>query len=158
ATVKDGSRLLSGTVSAVPPNPRVVIRVIDDVTAVGSTPAAPGQGPVELGPPRGTPPNNNPLPPINARLPDPAGNPLTSHNSPPANIPNQVVPLAPDTPSAPNVSIPRTAPGSVPEPAPVPSCFFNGQKLDNFALNDLDGGTWEFRQHRGRLVLLDFWY
>ena len=34
-----------------------------------------------------------------------------------------------------------------------------GNKLDNFALNDVDGQRWEYRRdHRGRLVLLDFWY
>ena len=32
-----------------------------------------------------------------------------------------------------------------------------GQTLQNFALNDLNGQPWEFRQHHGRLVLLDFW-
>ena len=43
-------------------------------------------------------------------------------------------------------------------PAPVPSCVLTGQKLVNFALHDLNGRPWEYRQHRrGRLVLLDFW-
>jgi thiol-disulfide isomerase/thioredoxin len=32
-----------------------------------------------------------------------------------------------------------------------------GDRLDNFALYDLNGQPWEYRQHRGRLVLLDFW-
>jgi thiol-disulfide isomerase/thioredoxin len=32
-----------------------------------------------------------------------------------------------------------------------------GTKLENFALRDLDGQTWEFRNNTGRLVLLDFW-
>ena len=39
----------------------------------------------------------------------------------------------------------------------VPSCVLTGRQLDNFALYDLNGNTWEYRNHRGRLVLLDFW-
>lgn len=41
----------------------------------------------------------------------------------------------------------------------VPSCGLYGNKLDNFALYDVGGNAWEYRRdHRGRLVLLDFWY
>jgi thiol-disulfide isomerase/thioredoxin len=33
-----------------------------------------------------------------------------------------------------------------------------GQRLHNFALNDINGQPWEYRKdRRGRLVLLDFW-
>lgn len=39
----------------------------------------------------------------------------------------------------------------------VPSCDFSGRRLVNFALNDLNGQPWEFKQHHGQLVLLDFW-
>jgi thiol-disulfide isomerase/thioredoxin len=42
-------------------------------------------------------------------------------------------------------------------PARVPSCVLTGQTLYNFALYDVSGQPWEFRQHTGRLVLLDFW-
>jgi thiol-disulfide isomerase/thioredoxin len=158
ATVKDGSRLLSGTVSAVPPNPRVVIRVIDDLTAVGSTPAAPGQGSVELGTPRATNPAPavSPTPPLRVSRPeDIAGGPEASRNSPLIDIGPRTPRTSPDPPVPPPSAAP-TPPSQ--GPTQVPSCFFSGQKLDNFALNDLDGGTWEFRQHRGRLVLLDFWF
>src|SRR5438309_9197060 len=41
--------------------------------------------------------------------------------------------------------------------APVPSCVLTGRQLHNFALNDLGGRPWEYRSHRGRLVLIDFW-
>lgn len=42
---------------------------------------------------------------------------------------------------------------------PVPSCGLYGNRLDNFALYDLDGKVWEYkRDHHGRLTLLDFWY
>src|SRR5262249_33989761 len=39
----------------------------------------------------------------------------------------------------------------------VPSCSLAGKQLDNFCLYDLEMQPWEFRQHRGRVVLLDFW-
>jgi thiol-disulfide isomerase/thioredoxin len=32
-----------------------------------------------------------------------------------------------------------------------------GRQLDNFALNDLFGQPWEYRNNRSRLALLDFW-
>ena len=38
-----------------------------------------------------------------------------------------------------------------------PSCVLTGQQLYNFALTDLNGQPWEFRNHRSKLVLLDFW-
>ncbi len=57
---------------------------------------------------------------------------------------------------------PATSSPSVPlpnRPPRVPSCVLLGNKLDNFALNDLNGQTWEYRRnHTGRLVLLDFWH
>jgi thiol-disulfide isomerase/thioredoxin len=42
-------------------------------------------------------------------------------------------------------------------PARIPSCVLTGNTLYNFALYDLNGQPWEFRQHQSRLVLLDFW-
>jgi thiol-disulfide isomerase/thioredoxin len=37
-------------------------------------------------------------------------------------------------------------------------CKLTGDKLENFALSDLNGQPWEFRKdRRGRVVLLDFW-
>jgi len=49
--------------------------------------------------------------------------------------------------------------GSLPSVATrVPSCVLTGRQLDNFALYDLDGQTWEYRSsRRGKIVLLDFW-
>jgi thiol-disulfide isomerase/thioredoxin len=60
----------------------------------------------------------------------------------------------PIAPSSPPLS------GRVPNPPTrVPSCVLIGNKLENFALNDLNSRAWEYRRDRqGRLVLLDFWY
>jgi thiol-disulfide isomerase/thioredoxin len=42
---------------------------------------------------------------------------------------------------------------------PVPSCNLVGDHLNNLALPDLNGDTWEWRKdRRGKLVLLDFWF
>ena len=58
-------------------------------------------------------------------------------------------------------AVPPVAPGSVRLPyiaTPVPSCLLLGNRLDNFALHDLNGEVWEYkRDRRERLVLLDFW-
>src|SRR5262249_3610418 len=53
---------------------------------------------------------------------------------------------------------PQTPPTAAPPGStPVPSCVLTGRQLHNFALNDLGGHPWEYRNHHGRLVLLDFW-
>lgn len=91
----------------------------------------------------------------------------------PASIPG--APLPP-TPSV----TPGPGPGAIQGPAPggariegptsaeprlptvptqVPSCVVVGQKVENFALYDLEGQAYELRRHRtGKLVLLDFWF
>jgi peroxiredoxin len=65
--------------------------------------------------------------------------------------PRSTTPAAPPSPSE-SVRIPSI-------PTKVPSCVLLGNKLDNFALNDVDGRTWEYkRDFHGQLLLLDFWY
>jgi thiol-disulfide isomerase/thioredoxin len=39
----------------------------------------------------------------------------------------------------------------------VPYCSLSGRQLYDFALNDLNGQVWTFRQNHGKLTLLDFW-
>ncbi len=39
----------------------------------------------------------------------------------------------------------------------VPFCDLRNLQLVNFALNEINGTPWEFRQHQGKVVLLDFW-
>jgi thiol-disulfide isomerase/thioredoxin len=78
---------------------------------------------------------------------------------PPVSIPSP----APTLPSALPPAPPATAVAPAPQAAsserslPVPSCVLIGDRLHNFALYDLYGKPWEYSQHRGRLVLLDFW-
>jgi thiol-disulfide isomerase/thioredoxin len=41
---------------------------------------------------------------------------------------------------------------------PVPSCVVVGKQLVNFALTDLEGAPWVYKERkRGKVVLLDFW-
>jgi thiol-disulfide isomerase/thioredoxin len=81
----------------------------------------------------------------------------------PAPIPWPTAPGKKPPPASPGM--PVEVPAAVPPPAAapqqgrpqVPSCVLVGHQLHNFALTDLNGQPWEFRQRRGRLVLLDFW-
>src|SRR5439155_7443923 len=43
-------------------------------------------------------------------------------------------------------------------PTRIPSCVLVGNHLENLALKDSRGQTWEYRKHgAGKLVLIDFW-
>jgi thiol-disulfide isomerase/thioredoxin len=53
---------------------------------------------------------------------------------------------------------PWAAAATAPVPATqVPSCVLTGKQLHNFALLGLDAKPWEYRNHKGRVVLLVFW-
>jgi thiol-disulfide isomerase/thioredoxin len=64
------------------------------------------------------------------------------------------------SPAPPPITSPARSSVHVPTtPTRVPSCLLIGNKLENFALLDLDEQRWEYKQkRRGRLVLLNFWY
>jgi thiol-disulfide isomerase/thioredoxin len=48
---------------------------------------------------------------------------------------------------------------AVPTGAPVPFCNLVGDHLNNLALPDLNGDSWEWlKDRRGKMVLLDFWF
>jgi thiol-disulfide isomerase/thioredoxin len=144
-------------------------------------PAQPGR-PAELGPPQGaaTP---WPPPPAGPQAPPPDPPPSTQNDvldprtrirpqdttqdhaqaptSPLMAVPGQTMPRTATPPSngwtAPGAVAPFAPPPPQFGPARVPSCQLTGQTLYNFALNDLSGQPWEYRQRRGRLMLVDFW-
>lgn len=60
----------------------------------------------------------------------------------PSVLPSQTIPIPPPVPAL---------------ATRVPSCVLTGRQLDNFALNDLAGRPWEYRGHRTKLMLVDFW-
>jgi thiol-disulfide isomerase/thioredoxin len=235
ARAHDGTRLLAGSSWATPPNPKLLIRISEDLAtrhtpplppspawnSQPAAPAAPAAPPAPVWPdspaqpaagtgiapssatvPAGLPPTPvavppgpaapaptaaprpraaeigrpiqvNPLspPPAPARppaAPDPTHivGPVAGRSDPVINMPNGPQPAA--TGALPGQSAQATAVAvAMPWPAaagsvapgrpPVPFCQLTGRQLYNFALNDLNGQPWEFRQHRGRLVLLDFW-
>jgi thiol-disulfide isomerase/thioredoxin len=90
------------------------------------------------------------------RITQPPAETITIPNPPPLpqqpqweNVPGQAQPARP-APSG-SVRMPDV-------PTPVPSCGLYGNRLENFALYDLDGKVWEYKNdRRGRLTLLDFW-
>ena len=83
---------------------------------------------------------------------------------PPPPVPSSAPPTPEEDPLLPRgrsgaeVGPREVSPGIVPTGlTPVPSCVLVGNKLDNFALYDLEDQTWEFkRDRRGRLTLLEF--
>lgn len=183
-------RLLAGRVQATPPQPRLVIRLTEDI-ATGSVPALPphpgdvlpGREPLPPRPFANVPDNRagaTPSPRINQ---DPGWSPGSAPRSPapvdPSNPP-RIEPVdlenvaeqnksrdpklerppVTNIPSGPKVPDPDPVPNGamrVPSQTVVPSAYLSGRRLVNFALNDIDGRPWEFRNHHGRLVLLDFW-
>jgi thiol-disulfide isomerase/thioredoxin len=71
--------------------------------------------------------------------------------------PDPPVSAIPGRSSTPSPADTLAVPGPQFGPPRVPSCVLTGQTLYNFALNDLTGHPWEYRQRRGKLVLIDFW-
>jgi hypothetical protein len=167
ARAKDGDRMLAGRVWARPPDPKVLIRISEDLATpntppVPPPPGAPGQKQSSLpadqdwAPGRGltTDGRRTPAPPQAPRSAPPIRGPQPEVGAWPPNvisIPSQ----GRNTPPPPS---PPAQPGASSVASPVPSCMLLGDRLHNFALRDLNGQTWEFRQRRGKLVLLDFWY
>jgi thiol-disulfide isomerase/thioredoxin len=181
ARAKDGDRILAGRVWVTPPDPKVLIRVSEDL-ATGTTPPVPP--PPASNPPTApqsstnrdpswapgrTPSPNSIGPRRAAELGTPGTTEEPAATAPAVQVRPQDIAQAPNPRPDPRISIP--SPGSrnpsdgavigspVPEvPTRVPSCALIGGHLHNFALNDLNGQPWEYRKdRRGRLLLLDFW-
>jgi thiol-disulfide isomerase/thioredoxin len=131
------------------------------VAGTAGSPEGQWQRPVELGRPV---PRTSPAPAPAPPAPPPASTENVVGDARPwppvGSIGDTTRP--PAVPPRPPIAVPppvATA-GPTPATAPVPFCvLLSNRKLDNFALNDLDGQPWEFKKHRrGRLVLLDFWW
>lgn len=73
---------------------------------------------------------------------------------PSATAPSPLLSINP--PAAPATVAPAPLANTV---SPAPSCVLVGNKLEQMALLDLEGKTWEFSKNkRGKVVLFDFWY
>jgi thiol-disulfide isomerase/thioredoxin len=104
--------------------------------------------------PNVTPSIGPPQPGSEIRTQDIAATPEARVHAPPVTN----IPSPPDVGRQPVLDAPSAAPPPLSEAAPrVPSCVLTGKQLQNFALYDLNGRPWEYRNHQGRLVLLVFW-
>lgn len=162
ARCQDGERKLAGTTFAIPPNPRIVIRVSEDFVTP-ATPAVPGAPSVPgaaAPPPDWSSTAPTAPPPGWTKVPPPGAAPTT----PPggagigAPTPGTNTAVAVDPTRVISINNPAGGGGGVPAvPTRVPSCVLTGQYLANFALNDLTGQPWEFKKHHSKLTLIDFW-
>jgi thiol-disulfide isomerase/thioredoxin len=177
ARTKQGDKMLAGTALTTAPNVRVVIPISEDrvnssTPPLPSAPAvpaaaegvsknngnrAPSDPLLGQGKPTGEPnlPATMAVPtaPTNTQTGNPAFIPgvveVPKDRLPMLNIPN---PPAKPMPPAPGDGKLDTG------PTRVPSCVIVGSRLENLALRDSKGQTWEYRKHGlGKLVLLDFW-
>ena len=151
-------------------------------SVIPAQPAAPVPAPIAIAPALTLLPDAPapaPVAPVVAEPPPPASpvvKPAPPQPTVPPGQPAAVAPTAQTIPAdriarglstasaSPLLSIPSSpaAPYPVPLPitiSPAPSCVLLGNKLEQLALLDLDGKTWELTKNRkGRLVLFDFWY
>lgn len=169
---KDGERLLAGIAYATPPDPKLVIRISEDL-ASASTPPLPAEpllpgttapnAPAPKGPgasldrpwspQRGAVNANPPGRGAAAPAPDQGG------FHPPAH-PEDVVQGRVTTGPTVNIGGPRDAEaGAGTVRGSQPFCTIRNGRVENFGLPDLNGDLWEFRKKQigNQLFLLDFW-
>jgi thiol-disulfide isomerase/thioredoxin len=175
ARTKYNNKLFAGVTTTSAPNPRIVISIREDL--VGSTtPDVPA-------PPAEAIKNNNndtsakPAPkdapdlPVTMNVPTPTSAPAR----PPAENPGFAPGIVenPDRNRLPMLTIPNKPRPDLPQPPPVPtpketkldtgptrvpSLVLVGNRVQNIALKDSKGQTWEYKkQGQGKLVLIDFW-
>jgi thiol-disulfide isomerase/thioredoxin len=184
ARSKEGDRVLAGETQARAPNPKVLIRVSEDLVGANAPSGVKPIGTNSLDKPQPDWPSGDGkldhspigvdiLPPAGAHIPGPGSGP--KFNGDPSRIADTGdVAKAPTNPLI-NIEAgprgrddgPAALPGRDGDSATrsetslsnaVPFCKLTGDKLENFALKDLNGDKWEFRKDRkGRVVLLDFW-
>jgi thiol-disulfide isomerase/thioredoxin len=155
ARVKDGSRVLAGAAQARPPYTRLVIRLSEE-NAGGAAPLPPHAATVGPyggnGPPTSLPPGVAPPPeavPGTGAVAPPTGNIARDPTNRPA--PTATVPGPPANPGPPR-------PPLMPAPSKsAPLSYQEGIRPGEFRLTTLEGKPWDFSQHYGRLVLVDFW-
>jgi thiol-disulfide isomerase/thioredoxin len=94
----------------------------------------------------------------------PSGDGKNQSWPPTLEVPRSKTPLPPlQIPGAsapPELKSPPAFPAAVGDAlttARVPSCVRVGDRIVNFALNDVNGQPWELRHRKGKLVLVDFW-
>lgn len=183
ARLTEGTRITAtGSTWARPPNPTVFIRVSADLVTPNTPPVEPrptypeekadkGKKKKETTPAasieRPVLPRSEAASETGASLqpiaPPPAATPEPRHPRPDlrTNVPGPGAEAPSELPPVPRLPTPPAPPATAPlsrKPPQAPWCVLVGNTLEDFALNDLNGKTWEFRRDRvGKLVLLDFW-
>lgn len=176
---KQGDRLVAGVSYTTAPNIRVLIQVRDDL-ANGSTPPVPGPaGAATQDNPKSSKSNpgsgNEPDLPVAInihRQPNAAnGSPAQNWSPAPGAVEQKgwlpptleikggkttLPPLQIGGNSAPTSGLSPNVIAAL-DKARIPSCVREGNKIVNFALNDVNGESWELRYKKSKLVLVDFW-
>ena len=188
ARTKQGEKMLAGVQLTDAPNVHVVIMIREE-WVTSTTPAIPSGPAYQKSAAEGvskntetpaagkgwtafpTKPAAEPNLPATLNVPGPGVNtPVSIPPGPAPNvaaIPKDPLPMLniPGKAPAPNVPIdpPRPLPTGDAKldigPTRVPSCVLVGNHLENLALKDTKGQTWEYKKNApGKLILLDFWY
>ncbi len=187
ARIGEGSKVvMAATVFARPPDPRVLIKISEDYVSpvTPAPPALPAVGvpskpkePEEKKDPKPAASLERPTPskpdtPPPAPVGDRGSSEVPVPDAGPVRVPRPdlkiEVPrlrpppplILPPTPPRVNAVVPEDTSPYSSDRLPVPSCIMlASRQIDNFALSQLDGQSWEFRRnHKGRLILIDFWH
>jgi thiol-disulfide isomerase/thioredoxin len=147
ARTKQDGRVLVGEAQARPPETKLLIPLGEELAGNGTPPIPSPPAPPQ---PTGDLKSTNPRP-----SPPPAsfdGSP-SAGLGPPGGGAESAGEIAPASGS---VIAPRV---NVPPPAFQASaaCVISSGRIVSLRLPDADGRPWDFAQHRGRLVLFDFW-
>jgi thiol-disulfide isomerase/thioredoxin len=188
ARTKQGEKMLAGVQLTDAPNVHVVIRIREE-WVTSTTPPIPGTPAYQKGAADGVSKNTDPAPASKGwglwptkpapepNLPATMNVPAAPVAAPVGNAPNNAPIIAanpkdalpllniPGKSTTPNLPIdpPRPLPSGDSKldtgPTRVPSCVLLGNHLENLALKDTKGQTWEYKkQAYGKLVLVDFWF
>jgi thiol-disulfide isomerase/thioredoxin len=183
ARISEGDKVvMAGSTIKRPPNARILIVISEDLVspATPKAPATPAADPpkpepkpdtrsgASIGPP--APMKQDPPTPPTPTPPDPPkSGEVSVPEPPPVRVPRPdlkiEIPRRPPPLTIPPIRVGKAPDPSEPapyssQPLPIPSCIMlTSRQIDNFALYDTMNQPWEFkRDHKGRLILLDFWH
>jgi thiol-disulfide isomerase/thioredoxin len=183
ARTKQGELLLAGESLTSAPNVHILIPIRADLVNSSTPPLPSGpayQAPSAPGATKNALPKDEPNLPTTIRVPAPSvdtpvGNPANNSGNPGfvhgvvetpkdrfpmLKIPTKPAPpIVPNDPPRPPILTPTPGDAKLDTgPTRVPSCVLVGSHLENLALKDSKGQTWEYKkQGVGKLILLDFW-
>ena len=159
ARTRDGDVKMGGITFAIAPNPRVLIPISEDFTAPATPPPRRSNDKTTGATDTGN--SDSPRPAANLAGPVGAASEITPAGGIPAGNPSPKDYAAGDQARPDRIPLSIGASGRGPPQAGseeyggfpstaarVPSCVKEGRQLENFALYDLAGLPWEYRNHR----------